>query len=186
MHYNYPRVCDHYDIDGRIHDIGGIQKGTLTSPYMNTMNIYSANVLFNQGIKCVSLSYECNDQELKTLVQEYEKVFGHKGNFELEVYGRVENMVLENCIIKSQMKTKKHCQLCHQNEFTLKDMKNKSYRLKGDENCRMKVYHSEIFDKTGKIEEYQKMGITNYAISFSFENEEEIHKVLNFVLKTCK
>ena len=183
VHYNYPRVCDKYDVDGRIHDIGGIHKSTLTSPYMNTMNVYSANTLFNEGIKCVSLSYECNDHELRQLVEGYQQKFNVQGNFELEVYGRVENMVLENCIIKSQCKTKKHCNLCHNNVFTLKDIKNKSYVLKGDENCRMKVYHSETYNKIDNIEEYKEMGITNFALTFTFESSEEIHKVINSVLK---
>ncbi len=183
VHYNYPRVCNQYDIDGRIHDIGGIHKGSLTSPYMNTMNIYSANTLFNEGIKCVSLSYECNDYELKELVEGYQQEFKVQGNFELEVYGRVENMVLENCIIKSQCKTKKHCNLCHNNIFTLKDMKNKSYVLKGDENCRMKVYHSETYNKIENIEEYKEMGITNFGITFTFETKQEIQNIMNSVLK---
>lgn len=184
VHFNYPRVThDGYFEEGRIHDIGGLQYGGIASPYMNCMNAYSANVLFNEGIKCISLSYECRDNDIEKLVQDYEKLTGYKGNFEIEVYGRVENMVLENCVIKSQMSLKKHCQQCHSNIYTLKDMKNKSYRLLGDENCRMKVYHSEPLNKIDQIEEYQNMGITNFGISFTFEEENEIKNVMKKVLE---
>ncbi|MGN1342969.1 MAG: U32 family peptidase, partial [Traorella sp.] len=186
VHYSYPRVCEKYDIKGRVHDIGGIKYASISSPYMNTMNIYSANVLFNEGIPCVSLSYECNDSDLKQLVMDYQQVFHQQGNFELEVYGRVENMILENCIIKSQMKTKKHCQLCHQDSYILKDMKNKSYRLIGDENCRMKVYHSDTFNRISKVNEYRKMGITNFALTFTFESENEIKEIMNSLMNQCK
>lgn len=187
VHYSYPRVTQKgYSEAGRIHDIGGIGKNNISSVYMNCMNAYSANVLFNEGIKCVSLSYECSDVDIETLVSDYETLTGYQGNFDVEVYGRVENMVLENCIIKSQLKTKKNCQLCHNHEFTLVDSKNKSYRLVGDENCRMKVYHSETYDKISRIEDYQKMGITNFSINLTFEDEEETKKIINSALKRMK
>ena len=187
VHFDYPRVTQKgYTESGKIHDIGGIKTGGIASPYMNCMNAYSANVLFNEGIKCVSLSYECNDDDITLLVSEYERLFNHKGNFEVEIYGRNENMVLENCIIKSQLKTNKHCDLCHNNVFTLKDMKNKSYRLIGDEDCRMKVYHSESFNKIERMEDYQKMGITNFGISFTFEDKNEVQNIMNSVMKVMK
>ena len=187
VHFDYPRVTqDGYNESGKIHDIGGIVCGGIASSYMNCMNAYCANVLFNEGIKCISLSYECSDDDIALLLSDYKRIFGHKGNFEVEVYGRNENMVLENCIIKSQLKTKKHCNLCHNNVFTLKDMKNKSYRLIGDENCRMKVYHSEPLNKIDKIDDYQKMGITNFGVSFTFEDKNEVKNILNSVMKLMK
>lgn len=187
VHFDYPRVNQNgYFESGRIHDIGGLSNGHLASSYMNCMNAYCANVLFNEGIKCISLSYECSDEDIALLLTSYEGLFNHKGNFEVEVYGRNENMVLENCIIKSQLKTKKHCNLCHENEFVLKDIKNKSYRLIGDENCRMKVYHSECIDKIDRIKDYQEMGVTNFGLSFTFEKKDEVKRIMNSVFKVMK
>lgn len=177
---SYPRVYDgRYSQQGEIHDVSGISCKGIASPYMNCMNAYSANVLFNEGIECVALSYECNEEEIKRLVSEYESLTSHKGNFEVCLYGRMENMVLENCIIKSQLHTSKHCQQCHRLKYTLKDVKNKEYPLWGDENCRMVVYHSDVMDRIEKVKDFQKMGIENFSLSFTFEDEEEMKKVLN-------
>ena len=180
VYRDYPRVTHRaYKEGGRIHDVGGLCAGNYASPYMNCMNAYSAYALFQEGIKCISLSYECRDDDIERLVKNYERLAGYPGNFEVEVYGRVENMVLKNCVIKSQLQTSDHCQKCHHDAYYLRDVKNKSYRLMGDEDCHMKVYHSDVFDKIDRIADYRKMGITNFGICFTFEDEKEVKKVMN-------
>lgn len=184
LYRNYPRVNQEgYEEKGLIHDVGGLHiSGNVASSYMNCVNAYSANVLFNSGIKCVGLSYECNDQEIEELICNYERLAHHSGNFEIEVYGRIENMVLENCLIMSQLNRKKHCQECHTKEYYLKDVKNKSYRLMGDDNCRLKVYHHECFDNLDKIKDYQRMGITNFRINLTFEDANDSEKLIKKAL----
>ncbi len=184
VYLNYPRVTQkNYHEQGLIHDVGGIQKGMHASAYMNCMNAYSANLLFREGISCIELSYECSDEDLEKLCENYKKLSGHDGNFEVEVYGRVENMVLENCLIMSQLNKKKHCQECHQKEYYLKDAKQHAYRLLGDEDCHLVVYHSEPFNKISKMKDYQKMGISNFRISLTFEDESSIRKVIEEALQ---
>ena len=179
VHRDYLRVMHHpYSQAGLIHDIGGLEKGDMASPYMNCMNAYSAYVLFQEGIKCISLSYECRDDDIERLVMDYQRLAHHPGNFEIEVYGRVENMVLENCLIKSQLHTDKHCQQCHKYQYYLKDQKNKSYRLVGDEECHLKVYHSDTFDKIDRLDDYRQKGITNFGIVLTFEDEHETENIL--------
>ncbi len=180
VHYNYPRVVHHlYSDSGMIHEIGGLEKADMASPYMNCMNAYSAYVLFKEGVKCISLSYECRDEDLEKLISDYQRLSKHSGNFEIEVYGRVENMVLENCLIKSQLHTADHCQQCHKYPYYLKDQKNKAYRLVGDEDCHLKIYHSDIFDKIDRINDYRQYGITNFGVTLTFEDREESKNILN-------
>lgn len=184
---NYPRVY-HQDYNelGLIHDIGGIKDKMKASAYMNCMNAMSAAVLFEAGIDCVTLSHECNDNQIEELVKNYQHLSGMNGNFAVDVYGRSENMVLENCIIKSQLKLNRHCQQCHLHEYYLKDTKNQRYRLLGDDECRMKVYHFSTFNKIEKIEDYQKMGISNFGISLTFEKENEVKQLIEKALLMMK
>ena len=88
-------------------------------------------------------------------------------------------MVLENCLIKSQLHTADHCQQCHQYPYYLKDQKNKAYRLVGDEDCHLKIYHSDIFDKIDRINDYRQYGITNFGVTLTFEDREESKNILN-------
>lgn len=182
VYFNYPRVYHgKYDREGYVHEIGGM-RGNHASPYMNCTNAYAAHVLFENGMKSVCLSYECSDEMKERLVSSYRELFHQDGNFEVEVYGQVENMVLENCLIASQLKLKKYCQECHRKEYYLQDMKHQRYRLEGDDECRLKVYHASCFDETSKLVKFKEMGITNFRVSFHFEGEEEVENIINLVL----
>ena len=62
------------------------------------MNIYTAYFLSKYGLKNIPLSVELSDNEIRDFVSLYSKKIG-SGNFELLVYGRIENMIIKGNIL---------------------------------------------------------------------------------------
>ena len=48
----------------------------------------------------------------------------------------------------------------------------------GDEECHLKVYHSDTFDKIDRLDDYRQKGITNFGIVLTFEDEHETENIL--------
>ena len=65
---------------------------------MNVFNIYTAYYLKKIGINRVCLSVELSEDELEEFINLYNKKFG-KSNFDILVYGRVENMIIKGNIL---------------------------------------------------------------------------------------
>ena len=65
---------------------------------LNVFNIYTAYYLKKIGIKRVCLSVELSEDELLEFINLYNYKFG-RGNFDLLVYGRVENMIIMGNIL---------------------------------------------------------------------------------------
>ena len=65
---------------------------------LNVMNIYSAYFLNYFGLKCIPLSVELTIDEVKSLINLYNEKFG-SGLFEVLIYGRVENMIIDGNIL---------------------------------------------------------------------------------------
>ena len=65
---------------------------------LNVFNIYTAYYLKKIGINRVCLSVELSEDELEEFINLYNKKFG-KSNFDILVYGRVENMIIKGNIL---------------------------------------------------------------------------------------
>lgn len=179
--YVYPRVVHQgYSRVGVVSELGGVQNGCTASPYMNCMNANTAHYLFSQGCRKVAFSYECSDDQKQQLVEEYQTISGHLGNFEVVLYVRQENMVNETCLVNAALadNNKTNCRLCKNKRYYLKDSKNEYYPCRGDEDCRMHIYHSKVDDVRENWPMYQEMGITNARLIFTFETGEEVGKIL--------
>lgn len=65
---------------------------------LNVFNIYTAYYLKKIGINRVCLSVELSEDELEEFINLYNNKFG-KSNFDILVYGRVENMIIKGNIL---------------------------------------------------------------------------------------
>lgn len=183
VQFVYPKVYHKaYDVLGTIGEIGGLsQKSMRCSSSMNCFNAVSAHFLSSQGVSCITLSDELSDYDIQELVKGYSLIYSSAINLEKIVYERKENMIMEHCPINTFVHDtkKQNCQLCHVASYYLQDIKKQEYPLLGDEDCRMHVYHSEVSDEIEQIKEYEKMGITNFRVIFTFEKKEEVKEIMN-------
>ncbi len=80
-------ISDYFDVDCGIGDYS-----------LNVTNIYTLYYLTKLNISPVALSVELTDQEALALLANYNKTFKTRANVELLVYGRVENMLIDDNI----------------------------------------------------------------------------------------
>ena len=186
----HERVKKHpyLETTGIIQEVGGLnlKADHSASPALNTMNAYTASVLFNEGCSSVTFSLECSLAQAKTVCNNFQQLTGSQGNFEAVVYGRVENMISEACPINTNIldNDKKNCSLCKgKNRYYLVDGKQKSYPLYGDDDCCLHIYHSETLNEIDSIKEYQKFGVSQFRCILVDEDSLESKQVLMKAMK---
>lgn len=181
--YVYPRVMKHeYTHEtGVIGEVGALQiKGLTAAPSLNCFNHKTATLLFRNGCDKVSFSLETSLNQMAMMMENFREFNGCEGNFERVVYGRVENMISEACVVNMNLSDngKKNCALCKNGRYYLKDYKQKYYPLLGDDDCMMHVYHSEVRDEIASISEMKEMGVNSFRCVLTFETREESERIL--------
>jgi U32 family peptidase len=143
---------------------------------LNVTNIESVKWLLSCGLKSVMLSYECTISDVESIL-----TIGKREGFdylpcEVGVYGKRELMVLKHCPVASALTDEKlpGCRLCMQREFALKDRMNKIYPLVKDDMCNMHLFEHQPLKRLDEIENYIRLGIRIFRITFTDETSEEI------------
>ena len=94
--YSYEKYRDEKIL---VSDVFDYSKYNVYGNYsLNIMNIYTAYFLSKYGLKNIPLSVELSDNEIRDFVSLYSEKIG-SGNFELLVYGRIENMIIKGNIL---------------------------------------------------------------------------------------
>ena len=128
---------------------------------LNVFNIYTAYYLKKIGINRVCLSVELSEDELLEFISLYNDKFG-KSNFDILVYGRVENMVIKGNILNIES---------GYNNYSLVDFKDRKFPVYYDGvNTHILNYENKNID-TGKF-----TGLCNFRYDFY---DEDIDKVIN-------
>ena len=132
---------------------------------LNITNIYTAYFLKRQGLLNIPLSVELNNNEINEFIISYKDKIGYD-NFELLVYGRVENMVIKGNVLDI-------------------DSNNYSYNLIDKRNRCFPVYYDGI---NTHIFNYKKRDfsfnvICDYRFDFYDENQKEVEDILNNYVK---
>ena len=104
-----PRVIDKYpDYNGpiMISEVGGLNKykDCVCDNSLNVVNSYTVAFLHSLGVKRITLSYELNDEQIKNLIDNYQKRYGKHPNLELVVSGYEEVMVSKYSLNKEYNK----------------------------------------------------------------------------------
>lgn len=146
--------------------------------FFNIANHASADYFVKHGVKQICLTPEITDLELSNLLQYYPQ-----GNpFEMIVYGRLEVMILNHCIVSMNVSHDKICKACQEKDsFSLQDSHGNVYPLWMDESHRTHIFHGEIRDDILKIKAYYQMGIRKFRLEFYEETPNEIIEVVNQV-----
>ena len=96
----------------------------------------------------------------------------YTNNIELLVYGHVENMITNYCLIKDNL----GCEYCKHN-FKLK-RNNKEYQIINN-NCQNKILSSHPINRIKDINYYKSIGISSIRFDFYNETINEIKDILN-------
>ena len=152
-----PRVIDKYpDYNGpiMISEVGGLNKykDCICDNSLNVVNSYTVAFLHSLGVKRITLSYELNDDQIKNLIDNYQKRYGKHPNLELVVSGYEEVMVSKYSLNKEYNK----------DFLYLKDMYGNKFKVV-ERNGYMYIYNYRKRDNYKTI--YYDMGINSLRVN---------------------
>ncbi|AKA71893.1 U32 family peptidase [Clostridium scatologenes] len=145
------------------------------------LNIFNpiSTQFYNNLLDVICISVELNKSEMLSLAR------NSKMPCQVMVYGKVENMVSEYCVVGSTFGNKgvvQNCnRACEKGTFYLKDRMGAHFTVNTDKYCRCHIYNSVPTNLIDNIDELEKAGINNYRIDFIDETYDEVNNVLKCV-----
>jgi len=133
---------------------------------LNVVNTDSIKYLETQGIKKVTLSPELTFNQIKDIA--------NYGNTELIIYGTLELMVMNHCIISMNDK----CPNCKTNKYYLQNKQKELFPIV-TKNCKTHIMHHNKINLINNLDKLKEIGITNFRLEFFDENESQILNILN-------
>ncbi len=130
---------------------------------LNVYNIYTAYYLFKYNLKSITLSVELTEKEIEEFIKMYQDKFGNNYNFEILVYGRVENMIIKDNILNLQE---------DDINYELQDLKQRKFPVYYDS------YNTHVLNYEPKKLNISKFIKENCNLRIDFYNEENIEKYL--------
>ena len=150
--------------------------------YLNVANHETIDYLLSQNVKQITLSVECNEQQIKQITSHYRQI----PRLEVIIYGHLEVMVTKYCPLKMLVnQDKTPCQICKNNkQYYLKDRNNELYPLVQHKEL-THILHYKTIEKDPIP--YLDMGITDFRLELWKENKQEtkalIKKYQNYLIK---
>ena len=166
-----------------IHEVGSILENPrnyplITDNFLNVTNIYTANLLFQKGIKRVTLSPELSRERVASFHKLFLDQFYYSPNLELVVYGKVDLMISKYCPIAKTFKTKQNCHLCEINPYYLEDRMKSKFPLINDGNCNLRILNHKPLNLIEYIFDIKDSGIEKIRLDFTTERSEEVREVI--------
>lgn len=183
---NFDYVCK--VIDENISSIKGIVTSNLgiISKYRKRILIigdYKLNIFnkaslrfYGKYVDMCCISVELNDNEINQLLK------NNNVPAQILIYGKVELMVSEYCLIGSTIGDKSSNSICKSpcknKNFYIKDRKNAVFPVITDRFCRSHIYNSVSTNLIPYINLVKKLNVNSYRFDFINENYDETLKIL--------
>lgn len=132
---------------------------------LNVVNADSTEYFEKQGIQKVTLSPELSFNQIKDIA--------NYGNTELIIYGTLELMVMNHCIISTNDK----CPNCKTNKYYLQNKQKELFPIV-TKNCKTHIMHHNKINLIDDLEKLKEIGVTNFRLEFFDENESQILNIL--------
>lgn len=142
------------------------------SSSLNVFNSYSLNFFNEENLKEVEYSKELNIKELGNI----------KKGGQLQVYGNVELMILEHCIVGSQLGTGS----CKKNIYALKDRIDVEFPILVDELGKNHIINSRVLMLVEELEKLKKFGFSSFAFNFILREDWELDEVTDLYIRFFK
>ncbi len=143
----------------------------ITDYSLNVVNYKTVYLLHKMGAKRVTLSYEINEKQIKTLIQNYVSHVGGYPNLELIVYGHAPMMFTKYC----PLKTKNQCGICRTNSYILKDDYG-SFPILNHDDCTTTILNGKILNLIDHLDSISS--IHTYRIQLTIESKEESKEII--------
>ncbi len=159
---------------------------TIADEFFSVTNIYSAQLLMKFGAKRVTLSPELGKNRLETFAKNFFNVFDSAPNLEKIVYGREDLMISKYCPIAKTSDTNLGCNLCHENQYYLKDRVGAEYPLVNDGQCNIRVLHSKPLNLIDYLGFFKDSGIQTLRLNFTVEEKSTVINVIRAYQKAMR
>jgi putative protease len=146
-----------------------------TDYYFNVANHFTADLLVKNGASRVTLSPELSFDNITDLLQHYSE-----GNpFELILYGKIEVMVLNHCLVNPNGKSKE-CRMCRtKDHYALQDRNGAIYPLIMDNSHLTHIFYHRPLNLFSDFFRYWDLGIRKFRFEFLDESSDEVEKIVN-------
>jgi len=180
----YDAVCSL--IDENLDKVKGLLTGNLgiISRYRDKtcvigdykLNIFNREALdfFNGHLDLACMSVELNRSELKEAIRDERA--------QVLVYGKIEIMVSEYCMVGSVYGNKSEASQCSSpctgSSYTLKDRIGAGFSITTDKYCRSHLYNSVPLNLIPNLEDLARIGARHFRLDFIDEGYEETRRIL--------
>jgi putative protease len=140
---------------------------------LNVLNAHAATALAELGASFVWASPELSGRQLAALAQDSPLPVGAL------VWGRVELMVSEQCVLQAAGPCARRCASCARRSgwWRLRDQKGYEFPVTTDASGRSHIMNSVTLDLSRALEEIVAAGVAAVRIDFSDESPARIHEV---------
>lgn len=132
---------------------------------LNIFNSYSAQFLYDLGVKRITLSTELSLSQIRDI----------KSRVPLEsvIYGYIPLMITKNCLIKPAVGCKNH------KGAVLTDRTGTKFKVMCTEDCKNEIYNSLPVMMSDKMTDIQKSGLNFGRLMFNDESPDECREIYN-------
>lgn len=151
-------------------------KNLISDYFLNITNHYSLNIVHKYN-EIVTLSPENTYKDLEKIMKQ------STSNPAILIYGRIELMMMKNCILNN-INSQKQCNQCQENTiYELKDRNNELYPIITDyHNHTSYILNHHITNHIDKIKEYQNIGITNFRVDLYNETPTQTKQIIEEII----
>jgi U32 family peptidase len=160
-----------------------IGKYVITDLYMNITNHHSVSLLHRLGVNRITLSPEVSYNQMKQIIDAYQRQFHHQPNLEVVVYGFYEAMIMRHCVISSSLGINQYdCKACYHNQYQLVDRLGYQFQLMRGYQCSLKMLNARRLSLLDQIHEIYKLGVASLRIQLTLESKEETTTIIKAFL----
>ena len=151
--------------------------GNISDYFLNITNHYALNLAHKYNTM-VTLSFENDFNELKSIMNNYPS-----SNTGLLVYGKIELMMIKECLLKNTFKAKS-CHICKYNKtYKLIDRNKEEYEILTSPQAHTSyILNCHTTNLINKIPTYQELGITNFRVDLSSETAEDTVNIIEQII----
>jgi putative protease len=141
---------------------------------LNIVNPWAAETIASMGATSLWASHELTANQLTALV------VGSSVPVGVVVYGRVELMVAERCVLQNAGDCSRQCGVCEHrtHAWTLRDDKGYEFPVRTDATGRSHIYNAVTLDLARALGEVLATGVSAVRLDFTVEDAEERRRVV--------
>ncbi|MCL2521575.1 MAG: DUF3656 domain-containing protein [Erysipelotrichales bacterium] len=163
-----------------VNELGSISENVVTSPYLNIINSAGVELLLENGVSLVGLSYELSFKELKELIANFFLKFKKYPPVIFPIYGYVDLMLTKACLFRNKCNTK--CLSCQERKVKISDRLSYQMKMIKEETGLTRIINSKRLYLLDKVEQLKKVHVEYFFLFFTDESEEEIKQILGNLL----